>query len=34
MKTNETVEMLIETYAEYNNMSEQAVREEIQKRVD
>ena len=35
MKTNKTVEMLIETYAEYNNMNEEAVREEIQKvRID
>lgn len=31
MKTNKTVEMLIETYAEYNNLTEQEVREEIQK---
>lgn len=31
MKTNETVEMLIKTYAEYNNLNEKEVREEIQK---
>ena len=31
MKTNETVEMLIKTYAEFNDLDEEDVREDIRK---